>query len=207
MSLEVIVTGTGRCGTNYMANVLTSAGIPCGRESVFRMKRTPKKGLKADSSWYAAAHLRDIRPGTKIVHIVRNPFNVIRGVLFDFKSYFSAYGDGAARPADEFMISHAPRILQASTRTDRAILLYLEWNKLIEENVSKDNPYLFHRVEDPVEEVLEWLGVEAPENLYSNKKCNTRQKCMLTKAELEGLLSESVFYRELEDMIIKYNYL
>jgi len=30
-----VVTGTGRCGTVYMARLLTSVGIPCGHESIF----------------------------------------------------------------------------------------------------------------------------------------------------------------------------
>jgi hypothetical protein len=33
--LELIVTGTARSGTLYMARVLTSLGLPCGHESVF----------------------------------------------------------------------------------------------------------------------------------------------------------------------------
>lgn len=33
--LRYLVTGTGRCGTVYLAKLLTSIGIPCGHESVF----------------------------------------------------------------------------------------------------------------------------------------------------------------------------
>lgn len=33
--LDYLVVGTGRCGTVYMARLLTSLGIPCGHESVF----------------------------------------------------------------------------------------------------------------------------------------------------------------------------
>lgn len=35
MNLKYLITGTGRCGTVFMARLLTSAGIPCGHESVF----------------------------------------------------------------------------------------------------------------------------------------------------------------------------
>lgn len=35
MNLKYLVTGTGRCGTVYMARFLTSIGIPCGHEAVF----------------------------------------------------------------------------------------------------------------------------------------------------------------------------
>lgn len=33
--LEYLVTGTGRCGTVYMARLLTQLGIPCGHETFF----------------------------------------------------------------------------------------------------------------------------------------------------------------------------
>jgi len=36
--LKYLVTGTGRCGTVYMARLLTLAGIPCGHESIFDWK-------------------------------------------------------------------------------------------------------------------------------------------------------------------------
>jgi hypothetical protein len=35
MKLKYLVVGTGRCGTVYMARVLTSMGIPCGHETIF----------------------------------------------------------------------------------------------------------------------------------------------------------------------------
>jgi hypothetical protein len=35
MDLRYLITGTGRCGTVYLAKVLTSVGIPCGHESIF----------------------------------------------------------------------------------------------------------------------------------------------------------------------------
>jgi len=34
-NLKYLVTGTGRCGTVFMAKLLTSIGIPCGHESIF----------------------------------------------------------------------------------------------------------------------------------------------------------------------------
>lgn len=35
IDLKYIVTGTGRCGTVYMARLLTSVGVPCGHETIF----------------------------------------------------------------------------------------------------------------------------------------------------------------------------
>ena len=41
--LDFLVTGTGRCGTVYMAELLTSLGIPCGHESLFQMPENSKE--------------------------------------------------------------------------------------------------------------------------------------------------------------------
>lgn len=35
MKLEYLITGTGRCGTVYLARCLTQWGIPCGHEAIF----------------------------------------------------------------------------------------------------------------------------------------------------------------------------
>lgn len=35
IDLKYIVTGTGRCGTVFMARLLTSVGLPCGHETIF----------------------------------------------------------------------------------------------------------------------------------------------------------------------------
>ena len=40
MNLKYLVTGTGRCGTVYMARILTSIGIPCGHETIFDYRGT-----------------------------------------------------------------------------------------------------------------------------------------------------------------------
>lgn len=34
--LKFVIVGTGRCGTVYMAKLLTSLGYPCGHEAIFR---------------------------------------------------------------------------------------------------------------------------------------------------------------------------
>lgn len=38
VNLKYLVTGTGKCGTVFMARFLTSLGIPCGHESIFDWK-------------------------------------------------------------------------------------------------------------------------------------------------------------------------
>jgi hypothetical protein len=38
MKLKYLITGTGRCGTVYMARLLTEIGISCGHEAIFTHK-------------------------------------------------------------------------------------------------------------------------------------------------------------------------
>jgi len=35
INLKYIITGTGRCGTVFLARLLTSVGVPCGHETIF----------------------------------------------------------------------------------------------------------------------------------------------------------------------------
>ena len=38
-NLKFIVTGTGRCGTVYLAKFLTSIGVPCCHEGIFDFEK------------------------------------------------------------------------------------------------------------------------------------------------------------------------
>ena len=40
------MTGTGRCGTTYMARLLTSLGIMCGHEAIFNYDGILKANLR-----------------------------------------------------------------------------------------------------------------------------------------------------------------
>jgi hypothetical protein len=117
MNLKVIVTGTGRCGTLFMARVLTQLHLNCGHESIFTVdserivldraigKISPTKSrclkndeknsppidlnqMVADSSYMAAPYLdREEITGIPIIHVVREPLSVISSFLLDLK-YF-----------------------------------------------------------------------------------------------------------------------
>ena len=78
--IELLVTGTGRCGTGYVSKLLTASGIPCGHEEVYTplgIQNRPE--LVADASWCAVPFLKDFQG--RIVHLVRHPLAVIRSFL------------------------------------------------------------------------------------------------------------------------------
>jgi hypothetical protein len=100
--LKFIVVGTGRCGTVYMAKLLTEVGIPCSHERIFAnnginyaayilnygggQNSLSARDANLDNCWpviaessYMAAPYLDhfcLKDAT-IIHVVRDPVNVI----------------------------------------------------------------------------------------------------------------------------------
>lgn len=50
IKLRYLITGTGRCGTVFMARFLSSVGIPCGHESVFDYKGLEEAKLRLNGN-------------------------------------------------------------------------------------------------------------------------------------------------------------
>ena len=106
IDLKYIVTGTGRCGTLYMANLLTTFGFPCSHEGIFTNEGLPKaldavKGripvsssrisrkqnlsdyemeIAAESSYMAAPFLNSFN-SAQVIHVVRNPIDVVKSFV------------------------------------------------------------------------------------------------------------------------------
>lgn len=60
-NIELVVTGTGRCGTGYVSEVLNRAGVPTGHEQIFTPYGIAQKSyLRAESSWLAVPHLHKV---------------------------------------------------------------------------------------------------------------------------------------------------
>lgn len=81
--LKLVITGTGRCGTGYVARVLQQAGVSAGHEQVY----TPdgefhSPGLEVDVSWLAMPFLRSLRSrGVATGLVYRHPAAFISSVL------------------------------------------------------------------------------------------------------------------------------
>lgn len=86
----ILVTGSGRCGTGYMAKAFEAAsGLNFGHETVFTnsgMFLNRAGNLQGDSSWMAAPYLPQLEGSSvTVVHLVRHPLLVIgslRGIQF-----------------------------------------------------------------------------------------------------------------------------
>lgn len=99
--MRVLITGTGRCGTGWMARALTAAGAPCGHEAAFTARGHGDCDWVAESSWLAAPYL-DRLDGVYVVHLVRDPLKTIasRAATPTFRPRLSGHG--------RFAVHHAP---------------------------------------------------------------------------------------------------
>lgn len=76
------VTGTGRCGTGYIAAVLRRCGVKCGHENWWTAD--PKRvqdDLDGDSSWLALPAVEAGEWSGPVVHVVRHPVSVVRSFV------------------------------------------------------------------------------------------------------------------------------
>jgi len=204
--MNIIVTGTGRCGTGFMARWLSSAGIKCTHEGVFNTKgwdyaleqirlrlANPYWGWQADSSWLAAPWLG--QPELKdmtVIHVVRHPKPTIDSFL-----RLILYANN--RPYFDWAAQFLPRLRELNP-VDSMVYWYITLNEMIE-------PYAHYRhmVEDSTMSLERFLGIDIePEKLYNNTLYNTRAGLGPSNIRLEDINSE--LRDKLLAMTDKYGY-
>lgn len=183
---QLLVTGTGRCGTGYTAKLLTAAGVPCGHEEVFTPQGiVDRPDLEADASWCAVPFLDSFQG--RVVHLVRHPLAVVRSFVgigfFERDLHF---------PHRKFAGRHFER---SGFPLPDAMRWWIEWNRRIE-------PYadVRIRVEDLpgvlpfiVDRRIRWST--EPSRLTNHR----------TRAVIEEL-PEGGLRDELEVMALRYGY-
>jgi hypothetical protein len=228
--LEYLVVGTGRCGTAYMAQLLTSAGIPCGHESVFstntlmeiKNKLKNPKSLKlskcslmseskwvnprdiiADSSYLSAPYLKSaILKNTKIIHVVRHPLDVIKSFVFD-GLYFDKGIPENSQNYQNFIKRKIPEIYNNNFNSfTKAALYYILWNKLIEKNIQFYENYFLYNIESNPNGLLNFLG-KKKYNKKLSKKINTWKKND-SKFYLKNI--DNNVLKQLKEFSLRYNY-
>jgi hypothetical protein len=230
MKLKIIVTGTGRCGTNFMANMLTSMGLPCGHEAIFgpegieraidtiEGRRSPKNSkiskigtilsdegrLVGDSSFMAAPFLEQF--DSVVIHLVRNPTDVVASLMGSgFRNFLGAKPSHFDDMPDhfiheKFIYDHLPDLEAEMSQLDRACLFYLRWNEMIEASGKVD---MRHRVEDSPEKIKKFLGFSG--ECYSDANCNSfahNKKRKISQNQIE----DPEIKRQFRDMMQRYGY-
>lgn len=199
IKLDYIVTGTGRCGTLFAANFLTSAGIPCSHEAVFTQKgieyasevlnglTRPSSSkvsrgdnlsdyemeIRADSSYMSAPFLMEFQESS-VIHMVRNPVNVVSsfmGLCYFSKPVPTSFIHEPEQDKYEaFVYSWLPELAKDMPHLDRVCLYWTAWNEMIE---ASGRVAFRQRLEDPKETLSSFLGREGT---YSNERCNFLEK-------------------------------
>lgn len=228
--LEYLVVGTGRCGTAYMAQLLTSMGIPCGHESIFstnaimeiknklknpnsinlsecsldqEAKWVNPKEIIADSSYLAAPFLKyGFLKNTKIIHVVRHPVDVIKSFVFS-GLYFENFVPKKSEIYQDFIKKHVPEVYDNGFNSlTRAAIYYILWNKMIEKNIRFHENYFLYNLESSPSKLMDFLG-KKKYNRKLSKKINSWKKHDL-KFHLKYIYPDVL--KELKEFSAKYNY-
>ena len=176
----MIVTGTGRCGTGYMAECFRQRGIRAGHEAVF----TPE-GFKipvnvmVESSWMAVPYLKHLN--SPVVVVQRDPTECVVSLASQkglFERPFSKYG--------EYLWKHCPGL--TGSGYEAAAQFYLEWNERLE-------GYPRYKIEEvDVDEIIEDWGLRPTRDGETvSRRFNTRPKPQ--GVDLEKVLTAETFQR------------
>ena len=184
--LRGLITGCGRSGTLYLSEILKFAGESCGHETAFDVFGQHQSPHDFESSWYAVPFLSQLKPGTPILHLVRDPYKVISsfyriGLLSTLPFRHVTYGHNAIHPRAwmlsrkkvrarwRFVIQHRHYLHQhlniwnETDEVQRLVDYWLLWNKKVEtESTRLCLPYLRVRIEDinqRLDEVAEFLSI------------------------------------------------
>ena len=136
-SLDFVVTGTPRSGTQYLSAVLRKLGIDCWHERSFHPSCVMLEGYRlndrlwGESSWLAAPFLHLLPARTKVFHLVREPLDALNSIIgtrqldkpkpSDFRTFLGRYCFGNEQ--------HAPVDVAADAQT-----FWVRWHRLIEDS-------------------------------------------------------------------------
>lgn len=226
MTKRFVITGCGRSGTTYTAELLTRLGCGCGHEQYFdgrhptRIRELAVRlGLRplqwhipphGEAAWEAAPLLPLLPEGTPVFHQLRHPLEFIR----------SRQKKGWVH--GRFRHRHLPQIRRYQ-RTEFGALPLVEqvevlarfwvgWNRLVEERAGA-RPYLRYRIEDfDLALLLDMLDrIEFPydpaqvEMVYRGMPTNTNTRGQKREDITLELLSETT-RRELQQAAARYGY-
>lgn len=138
-----VITGTGRCGTRFTANVLRALDVDAGHEDWFNPHGTSKP-VAGDVSWLAVPRL----PGREVVALqLRHPMAVINS-LVGIRMFSS---DNHA-DYQRFIFIHQPGLTGDDVHD--AMFWYLNWNQRAERHAR-----FVYRIEDLDPALLHQLTV------------------------------------------------
>lgn len=209
MTLEILITGTGRCGTGFIAKLLTSAGCRCTHEQIFNpngwdnalwqmqlMAEHPEWNWRAESSWCGSVYLdRPELQDVTVVHLVRHPKKVLDSLLRRHKSTHPYYG-----PHHHWLAKHLPGLKEWDTPEGKAAYQYVQMNKIVEVQAN-----ILHQVEHDPKELLAKLDIDwSGYGLFNDTEYNAHPGPIESDVQLDDLPIE--FYTPIKKMTTRYGY-
>lgn len=187
-NLQALICGCGRSGTNYVSAVMNRDRKICGHEEVFSLYRdAPRVSYAFESSWYAAPLIPELPQETRILHIVRDPRQVMRSLhrigMLARNPMINMLGGGGitnvlkicAAPRKSlhryrFVMRHQQLVrnhtasFEHDSELKRLEVYWRDWNLLVENGaVQSGKPYLRVRLEDlnsQLVEISRFLGLD-----------------------------------------------
>lgn len=124
-----LITGTGRCGTGYVAKGLSAYGIPTSHEAVFTPSGFKGWGAYAGGCSWLAAPLLSAHEGP-VYQLVREPTATLSSLV----ASGVLDGDG---PFTDWIRRYAPEVFYHAEVKDRAQCFWLTWNQMIAPHVQR----------------------------------------------------------------------
>tara|TARA_Y100000389_G_C17447098_1_gene512307 strand:- start:1272 stop:1907 length:636 start_codon:yes stop_codon:yes gene_type:complete len=208
--IDYLIIGTGRSGTGFMSELLTTNNIRCGHESVFGVPATLESyrkqiittNLKSESSWLSVPFITTIKgynENIKFIHIVRNPINVIKSWV-----ELDVFSDENIKNSEYVQLIKKYVDLNYESSVEKTMSYYIGWIKMIEGyNLNR----LILNLEDiNYDSLSKFLGKKIKP---LDKKVNTKKEEKVIKIDNETLINDiknSKLYNELKGISKKYGY-
>lgn len=147
---KFVVTGCGRSGTAFAAQLLAGAGARVGHEKLFHPATSAPslEGVDGDVSWYAVPWLGELPDEVVILHLVRHPEPTIGSwlgrevfVRFPWREQIRNLGrrlihrplpQAGPLPTWRFLWRHCPHAMQGDSEVARIAQYWVDWNLRVE---------------------------------------------------------------------------
>lgn len=124
----LLISGTGRCGTGYVAELLRACGVRCSHEEVYSTRaalsgKADWDGWEAEASWMAVPFFAT-EAAYKVL-LVRDPLDVV-------KSYVDLGFFDRGHDWYVVMASRCPEAFAEGSYAERALAFWCRWNRAAE---------------------------------------------------------------------------
>lgn len=152
-----LVTGLGHSGTRWAALLFSALGHECGHERWHNF--TPYQGMPTpDSSWLAMPNLDRLPAGTRVVHLVRDPLQVLRSML----RIGFLHDHNAEHAYTDYVRRHRPDVWNAGDQLARATAYVARWDAPLEHRESARLLRIEDAGPDVVADTVAWATSERP---------------------------------------------